>query len=81
MSKKKQVFRLIDSNKIIEAISSLDGMQSVRVLLDEDGTEIKEIHLLTALKNIQALKAVRTAVYVQTGYLIGKKTLFRVART
>jgi len=61
-----------------EALASLKGIHSANI--QTNGTRITEIHLLTSIGSSQAVKAARTAIYVKTGYLVDKDTIFKVAR-
>lgn len=69
----------IDCSELEKQICTLKGIYSSKIKLD--GEKISEVNLLTSLDSIIAVKLVRTAIYVNTGYLITKNTIFKVART
>jgi len=70
--------KAVEGTVIEEVIASLKGIHSANI--KTDGTRIAEIHLLTNIGSSQAVKAARTAIYVKTGYLVDKDTIFKVAR-
>jgi copper chaperone CopZ len=78
MEKPKPVMESIDISAVKEALTSVNGIISADVQLD--GVKIKAVHLLTTIDGKAAVKAARTAIYVKTGYLLEKGTVFKVAR-